>query len=160
MNKIEEQADHLLAMIGDQERERAAVEARAAKEIQEITARYAEHLDRLDASLEANRKGLIALMKKHKATLFDGRDEVSLTAGILLYGTERKVSIPRDALAKARELGYDDAIWVTESLDRSVVEGWPIERIFMIGGKRRLVESFDWELFEERGGHEGAKTQR
>ena len=26
-------------------------------------------------------------------------------------------------------------------------EQWPIEKIFMIGGKKRLVEKFDWEIF-------------
>jgi len=51
-------------------------------------------------------------------------------------------------LEKVEELGYNDAIKISKSLDRSVIETWPIEKLFMIGGKKRLVEKFDYELLK------------
>ena len=106
--------------------------------------------------MAANEQELKGLMKKNKGTLFDDSTmldagdscQVNLAAGILLYGKEWKISLHRNALAKVEELGYNDAIKISKSLDRSVIETWPIEKLFMIGGKKRLVEKFDWEVFE------------
>jgi len=146
---IEERADILLQIIAKQEAKITRIEASMADEIKTVTEKYSECIDQLGEVLQANVKELIGVMKENKAVLFDGRDQVNLTAGILLYGREYKLSLPRDALAKAEELGYGDAIKISKSLDRPVIETWPIERLFMIGGKKKLVEKFDYELLEK-----------
>ena len=122
------------------------IEAVATQEMEAIRSKYSAEVERLSGELKAREKDLVALMKKNRASLFDGVDKVKLEAGILLYGKELKVSIPRDALSKVEELGYHEAIRIAKSLDRAVVEAWPDERLFMIGARRKQVEKFDYEL--------------
>jgi len=151
---IEEHANILLQVIAQQEAKIARLDASAADEIKAVTEKYSGRIDQLSERMRATEKELIGLMKENKTTLFDGRDQVNLTAGILLYGKEYKVSLPRDALTRAEHHSYTDAIKISKSLDRSIVETWPVERLFMIGGKKKLVEKFDYEVKEDLSGND------
>jgi len=107
---------------------------------------YGFRITQLKSEVGELDKDLIKLMRGNEKSLFEETDTVKLDDGILLYGKNKKVSLPRDALKKAIKAGYDEAIKITKSLDRAVVEKWPDERLFMIGGKRRLVEKFSYEV--------------
>jgi len=122
------------------------LEAEMEDEYRMLKAEYAEDITRLKSEVGELDKNLIKLMRGNKKSLFERMDTLKLKDGILLYGKNKKVSLPRDALEKALEAGYDEAIKITKSLDRAVVEKWPDERLFMIGGKRQLVEKFSYEV--------------
>lgn len=122
------------------------LEAEAEEEYRVIRAKYAHEVARLKSDVAALDNNLIKLMRGNRNTLFEETDTVKLDEGILLYGKSVKVSLPRDALIKAIEAGYDEAIKITKSLDRAVIDKWPDERLFMIGGKRKLVEKYNYEV--------------
>ena len=124
------------------------LEASAEAELGAIREQYAARLAPLTEELAARDKDLVRLMKEHRAELFAGDDKVVLDAGILLYGKDWKVTIPRGALGKAEAAGYHEAIKVAKNLDRALVETWPEERLFMIGARRRLLERYTYELKE------------
>jgi len=144
-------ANSLLRVIKARGAEIDQIEAHVVEEIEAIKARHAHRLQELEDILKAADKELIQIMKKNRAVLFEGEDKVILEAGILLYGKEDKVSIPRDALAKLEHYGYTEAIKIAKSVDRGVVEGWPDERLFMIGALRKPVETFSYELKDAEG---------
>ena len=88
-------------------------------------------------------------MRAQLVPLFDGEDKVTLVYGILLYGKEYKVSIPRNAIKKIKAQGWEEeAIKTAESVDRAVVEKWPEERLVMIGAQRKPKETYSYELSE------------
>jgi len=84
----------------------------------------------------------VALMRKRTGEIFDGRDKVSLRHGVLLYGEEVRLRLPKDALGRIKELGWIEAIRVIESVDRGVVGTWPESRLAAIGARRRTERKF------------------
>jgi phage host-nuclease inhibitor protein Gam len=140
------QAEGLMAQLARTERELKALEAEAEKEIQEVHDRYGPRINQAKEAQKACEKDLVALMRKNKARIFDGTDQIDLVNGILLYGKEDKVTIPRDALEKIKAQGWNEAVKVTESVDRAVVEKWPVERLAVIGADRKPKESFTYDL--------------
>ncbi len=65
---------------------------------------------------------------------------------MLIKQVEEKITIPRDALQKCKELGFTDAIKIIEQLDRAVIEKWPSEKLYLIGGDRRKVEKITYSF--------------
>jgi len=123
----------------------------ATAEVDAVLAKYSEKIADLDHQIKHLDKDIISLAKKNKAVVFDGKDQVKLDHGVLLWGKEKKVSIPRDALAKIEAQGWDEAIKIAKSVDRSVVEKWPVERLTVIGAKQKRVEKFSYELKTANG---------
>lgn len=115
-------------------------------EIERLKAHYEGMMAPMKASVERDEKALQGLMKAHRAALFDGSDIVRLVNGTLIREAGDKVTIPKTALAKCKELGFTDVVKVAESLDRAAVEKWPDERLFLIGAKRKPDEKFEYEL--------------
>ena len=146
MDKVLERAELLLTQIAAAEDQIAWQERRIEEEMKAVRFRHEGPVAKFKEVREAYEKELIKLMKKHKAVLFDGTDQVDLKKGILLHGEEDKVSIPRNALEKIKAQGWNEAVKTTESVDRGVVESWPDERLVVIGAGRKPVEVFDYEL--------------
>jgi len=146
MEKVLERAELLLTQIAAANDQIAWQERRVEEEMQAIRSRHEGPLAKFKEVREAYEKELIKFMKKHKAVLFDGTDQVDLKMGILLHGQEDKVKIPRNALEKIKAQGWKEAIKTAESVDREVVENWPDERLIVIGAERKPVEVFDYEL--------------
>jgi hypothetical protein len=122
------------------------VEAAAAKEMETVRAKYTDTVARLENRIKGNKKALVAHMKANKREFFGQGDRLKLPAGVLCYMRQLQVSIPRDALEKAEQLGLTDAIKIAKSLDRAVVEKWPVERLVLIGAERKPKETFSYEL--------------
>ena len=146
LRRILAQADGYLASVARTEKELKALEEAAEAEIQAVHKRYGWRINQLKDIQKANEKTLVDLIRKNKKTVFDDTDQVDLVNGILLYGKEDKVSVPRDALEKIKAQGWDEAIKKTESVDRAVVEKWPIERLAVIGADRKPKETFSYEI--------------
>jgi len=146
MNDIKKQADEMLRDIGRMQKDREDLGSEYDEAVISISEQYFPRIAAYNEALEGTHKALIALMKKAKATLFDGTDIVRLENGVLIYNKEKKVTIPKGALEKAEEQGLTDAIKITKSLDRGVVETWPDERLFLIGAMRKWVKKFNYEV--------------
>jgi phage host-nuclease inhibitor protein Gam len=141
-----EKADAYLEDMADIRARIEALEERAEAEMEAVRARYGPQVQDLRGYLARVEKGLVALMKRERDVIFDGRDKVVLSHGALLHGWEERTRIPRDALEKVKELGWTEAVKVVESLDRAVVERWPVERLAAIGAERKAVEVYKYEL--------------
>jgi phage host-nuclease inhibitor protein Gam len=139
-------ADDLLDGIAQQKARLAELDAEVEREFAAVRARYAPAVTEATKSMEQLHKVLTSVMEENKEMLFAKRDTVKLAAGLLLYGKQNKVSLPRDALARVLEAGFNDAVKIAKSLDRKVIEDWPDDRLFLIGGRRKLVEKFNYEV--------------
>ena len=146
--EIKRASDIALADIADCCKRIDALKAEAEASVSVIQANYAAMLAPQQAQLARNVAWLKDTMKSNKAVLFDGTDIVRLVNGSLIHSTADKVSIPRDALAKCKELGYAEVIKIAESLDRDAVEKWPDERLILIGAERKSKEEFSYDLTE------------
>jgi len=138
-------ANELLKSIKLLDAEISACQAKAAKEQERIRQEYYNRLTPLQEKLAGLDKDIRKLMKRNKIVLFIDTDKVALENGILIYGTEPKVIIPRGALARAEEHGLDEAIHVAKSLDRAVVKTWPDDKLELIGATRKPSEQFEYE---------------
>jgi len=146
-----DRASYLLEEVARLKGKIAPIEQEANEAMEEVAARYGEKLRPYLAELDRADSELKALMKTKTAEVFEGSDKVVLACGILFHTKEFRVSIPRDALEKIEELGWLEGIKVAKSLDRAVIEAWPIERLVEIGAKRRLQSQFGYELTKEPG---------
>jgi hypothetical protein len=143
---IQERADELLAGIRRKQEAIEVITMFANDEIEQIKQRYEGECGPFKANLLIQEKALIALMKKERAIFFDGTDVLQLTNGALIHEVGDKVSIPRDALSKCKELKFNDVIKVAESLDREAIEKWKDEKLLLIGAERKPTETFSYDL--------------
>lgn len=146
MTDIKKQADGILGEIKTVTEKMITIETEADRAIAELTEGYAARLLPLRAGLKQKEKEIVSLMKAGKAGIFGGKDMLRLINGVLFHASEEKVTIPRGTLAKVEELGFDEAIKIAKSLDRSIINAWPDEKLEMIGTRREMVETFDYEV--------------
>jgi len=146
VDKVLETADRILAQMAERKAALEALEKEAEAEIQAVRAAYASRIRREREWLQGLEGSLIRLMKAQRKVIFGERDKVSLPHGALLHGWEQRTRIPRDALAKIEAAGWTEAIRIVKSLDRAVIEGWPVERLAAIGAERKAVEVYKYEI--------------
>lgn len=152
--QIKRDADKLLEEISIVHEALRALEDAAEREMAAVREKYKNRIVELQYSMGVRSASLLDLMKKTKALLFDlgeKKDQVDLEHGILLYGKEDKVSIPRNALTKIEAQGWEEAIKTVKSVDREVVEKWPDEKLIIIGAKKKPKEVFSYELKNAKG---------
>jgi len=143
--------DHKLKQLGRYTTSLEALKETATAEVNAVLDKYSEEIGLLEQQIKDLDKDVKGLAKKNKVVVFDGKDQVNLNHGILLWGREKKVSIPRDALGKIEAQGWNEAIKIAKSVDRSVVEKWPVERLTVIGAQRKRIEKFSYELKTANG---------
>lgn len=146
--EIRRRADGYLSEIAAHKTNLLALNSAAIAACQKLEAEYDAKMEPLNILLNAAVMALMQMMKIEKKTLFDGTDVVRLPNGSLIHSTADKVSIPRDALARCKELGFDEVVKIAESLDRDAVEKWPDERLILIGAERKSKEEFSYDLKE------------
>jgi hypothetical protein len=115
-----------------------------------IRERFAPTALYYEEAIAGMEKELIALMKKNKAQFFDGADQVTLENGILLYGREPKVTIPKNAVDRIEAQGWEDGLKRSVKIDREVISKWPAERLAVIGATRKEKETYSYELKEQK----------
>jgi hypothetical protein len=141
-----EMADAMLEDIAQTTAQVEALEAKAEVEIQAIQERCGPKIQELRDYLAGLDKDIRKLMKKEVAAIFEGEDKVAFPHGWLIHGREDHVTIPRDALQKLEALGWAEAIKIAKSVDRDLVEKWPVEKLFAIGAERNPVDKWAYEV--------------
>jgi len=87
-------------------------------------------------------------MKANRDGFFKGESErVDLRFGALLYAIEKRVKRAKDVLQRLEEIGAEEAIIVTKSVDWDVLEGWTDERLIEVGTERKRTEKYSYEVF-------------
>ena len=147
MDEIKKQADDLLEEIGICEGKLGQFEADLATEIEAVTGKYRNDLDKLKAILKARVSQLNKLMKKHKSGLFTGTDDrLDLEHGALLYSLEKRVKQAKKMLDRLKKHGYTDAIKIAESVNWDELEKWPDKKLAKVGTERIEKENFAYEV--------------
>lgn len=146
IEKVRSEAEELLLAIAVSQTGIDLLTEQFNEELEHLKAHYEGMMAPMKATVERDGKALQGLMKANKAVLFDGTDVVRLVNGTLIREAGDKVTIPKTALAKCKELGFTDIVKTVESLDRAAVEKWPDEKLFLIGAKRKPDEKFEYEL--------------
>jgi phage host-nuclease inhibitor protein Gam len=149
---VHQQAVGLLAEIGMRSGLIADLENQMAERIQKIQDEYAHDLTAHRLLLKSADTALLQIMKMERKTLFARTDVVNLVNGSLIRNEGYKVTIPRDALGKCEELGFDDVIKTVKSLDREAVEKWDKEKLELIGAERKPATKYSYEVKERRVG--------
>ncbi len=159
MEEIKKQADDLLEEIGVWGSRLAAVETEIAIEIEEITSRHWDDLEKLKAFIKARDSQLRRLIKKHKKGLFTdpalaaaGPVEtvtdvrLNLEHGALLYSKNKLVKKAKGMLARLLKNKERAAIKVVESVNWDELEKWPDEKLKHFGTERIEKELFAYEV--------------
>ena len=137
----------MLELIGGAQRILADIELEYQLEAAALKERFYARLTVNQEALERLDTELVKLMREHRDELFpEGTDQVTLKHGVLLHGHGYKVTIPRDAIARCEEEGYDDAVKIVKSIDRAVIEKWADAKLTVIGAKRKPIEKFEYEV--------------
>lgn len=123
-----------------------SIEERMESDLEAIRARYAPLLNPLREEFGSIERDLMRLMRKRAGELFDGQDKIALPHGVLIFGEEWRLRLPKDALERIKELGWIEAVKVVESVDRGIIGTWPESRLAAIGAERRLQRKFSYEL--------------
>lgn len=111
-----------------------------------ITKEFQEKIAPLKEKFDEKEKELMKLAKAEKKRLFYESDVYETASGTLIREIKDTLKISRDTLRRCEELGFVEAIKIAKSLDRSVLERWPDERLFLVGARRELVERISYEL--------------
>jgi phage host-nuclease inhibitor protein Gam len=148
---LHDEIDDHLYYIGDLVKRIARIEADVEKQIAEIRKQYQAKIETLQETLAMDEKTLITCLKKNKAELFNKAEKVTLPHGIVIHTTEARLSLPKNAVEAIESLGWNEAIKIAKSVDREMVEKWPIEKIIAIGGDKKPKEKFEYELREAQG---------
>ena len=137
----------MLAEIGRLGKTIGAAEAEAQAKIEQIRQFTVSELEPVRDRLKETEKALLKLMKAERKAIFDGNQKVTLEHGILIHTREKKVSIPRDALKKIKELnGRRRSRWPkawTETWSRS----GRTNVLFLIGAERKERPEWKWRCF-------------
>ncbi|MBF0529073.1 MAG: host-nuclease inhibitor Gam family protein [Deltaproteobacteria bacterium] len=143
------QADELLREISALTTRMEAVEAAAEAEIAAIHIKYAD-LARMQARWSDLDRDLNNLMRQRRQEIFAENEQVCRPYGRLFLGREIRVVIPREALSRIKSQGWLEAVRISESINRAVVEKWSGDRLQAIGACRREVIKFAYELVSGR----------
>lgn len=144
--EVKRAAETLLFSIAQSQRQIAGITEQSNALVEQVTRAHRDAVAGLEATMAADSKALIALMKKNKAVLFDGTDVVNLTPGSLIREKGDKVSIPKNALQACKDNGFKDVIKSVESLDRPAIEKWSDAKLVLIGAERKPVEEFKYDI--------------
>lgn len=140
------QAEELLRRIRAVSAAIDAAQEEHRRAVADIEARTSATVAPLREELTDLDKEIKSLMSAHRQNIFAVSDVVKLSVGVLIREIADKVRIPRDALTRIEEHGWQEAIRIAKSVDRGVVEKWPDDKLAAIGAKRQTIEAFTYEV--------------
>ena len=126
----------------------AHAQSRAEAQIKWINETYGPQIQTLAGTVENLDKEILARMKANDKLIFGDGDKISIVEGTLFRAPGTKITIPRGALEKIKELGLLEAIKTVESVKRDVVEKWPAEQLAAIGAKSKPHTEYKYEVKE------------
>lgn len=150
-------ADDLLVEISALGDRISATEKAAQAEIAAVQAKYAG-LAQMQTRLAELDHELKNLMRRRQAEIFNGNDQVCRPRGRLFLGRESRLVIPGEALSHIKNRGWLEAVRISESINRVVVDKWSDERLQVIGAFRRESVTCSYELFS--AAQTGGTTKR
>ena len=149
MRPIEELEKNFVALKEEKEKYEQVYQE-MEREMEEIRKRYEGALNAHRAAISSIDKTIRSILKAHKEEIF-GKEVLAearreLKHGVVYWRKGRWVKRVRGVLAKLKELGWTEAIKVTESVRWDIIEEWPDDRLRQLGTQRVLKESLEYEV--------------
>lgn len=141
-------ATEAVAEMAGIDRELTLIEVELKAKIDQAKAEAAQKAAGLPDRYKDLEKAVCTWAKLRKDELFTDSKTLDLGAGKIGF----RVSMPsivqqsgvtvEGSLARLRELGFAEGIMVKESLAKSVLLGWPEERLALVGLKKKQTDDF------------------
>lgn len=142
------EASEAVAEMAGIDRELCLIELRLNEKIEQAKAEAAREAAGLPDRFRELEKAVCLFAKLRREELFKEGKTLDLGAGKIGFRVsmpsivqERGVTVEA-SLARLRELGFGDGIQVRETLAKSVLLGWPEERLKLAGLVRKQTEDF------------------
>lgn len=136
------------------------------RRIAEFESMMNEEIDRIKAGAEAEvepllrqkkemEDGLTAFAEYNKNELFAKKRSVELDFGTLGYRRSKEIK-PKPkhtfamVLGRLKEMGFNMAIRIKETVNKEELHEWPDERLDLVGARRVDKDVFWFELNEEK----------
>ncbi len=148
------EANETIREIGEVKRVIAEIENRMNDDIAEIKAGAAEDAAPHRSRLEALENGIYAFAEVKKDELFDEKKRsLKLDFGVIGYRRSHEIATQKGftwktVLAKLKELAFNEAIRTKEEPDKDVMNGWPTERLHLVGCEKKEKDTFWYEIDE------------
>ncbi len=147
-------ANAVLGEIAELKRKIAAHESAMNDDIDRVKAETEEKVAPLAVRLAAMENGLMLYAENNYDTLFESGKTKNYDFGRLGYRLSSEIkAMPKKTLAqvlgKVKELGFNEAIRIKESLNKDEMHKWPTERLELVGARRVEKNTFWYEIKEE-----------
>ena len=151
-------ADALLAQLSEVRGQQQEVERRLAAALKRLKAAYATELTPIKTAAEVAHKKLLRLIRQERAAFFQRPgDLLHLPHGVLLFSVQEHVVRAKGVLAALSAQGFEEAIITEKSVNWAVLEGWPDERLLLVGASRTRKEVFSYELAPGKEAKDGER---
>ncbi len=147
-------ANKALAEIGQIKREIGGIEAAMNDEIDRIKADAEAAVAPKASRLASLENGLLAFAEHNKDELFVGKRSRELDFGSLGYRRSKEIKPQAKhtlamVLGAIKELGFDEAIRIKESVNKDELATWSDERLALVKARRIKKDTFWYELSEQ-----------
>ena len=147
MRAVCDRLNGLLGEINQHKQKLNGILKQMQAEIDAVKSKYVADVRTLEATIDAIDKQIRDIIKSNKDELFVSTHRCELKNGAVLYQFQWRVKRARGVLKKLKELGYEEAIKVSESVRWDMLEKWPEEKLNMVGTLKILKESFEYEIY-------------
>ncbi len=149
-----EEANQVLAELGQLKREIAEINAKMNDEIDRIKADAQALAAPLDSRMEALENGLLAFARYNKEELFTKARSKELVYGSIGYRRSHDLAtMPKitwkQVLGKLEELGFEEGIRIRRDPNKETLRTWTEERLALIGCLIREKDTFWYEINEQ-----------
>ncbi len=147
MASPEEEANAFLVQIGQWQEHLETINGKANAEIQAVHDRYADQVQYFSALITGLEKGLVKLVKKHRAEIVGEGDRADLPAGAVMCKDVERVKRIKGMLQKLKAAGLKQAIKVAaEYVNWDEVEKFSDDTLKDLGTKRVKKAVVSYEL--------------
>jgi phage host-nuclease inhibitor protein Gam len=149
------QANAALAEIASIKRDLSAIEAEMNAAIDRIKAEADAGAAPLQERIKSIEGGLQAYAAFHKKVLFADRRSKELDHGTIGFRKSNQIKTKTKVtwqmvLARLKELKFNSAIRTKEDVNKEELQGWPDERLELVGARRVNKDQFWYEVNEEK----------
>lgn len=148
------QAEGALAEIATIDRKVGEIEAQMNEAIDAAKARASQKSAPLRARRKELEDGVATFATLNKTEMFKDRKSLDLGFGTIGFRLSTQIvqmsKITKDmTLERLRQFGIREGIRIKEDVNKEAMQGWPDERLEMVGLKRRTTDAFYIEINRE-----------
>ena len=151
--EFHDQANELLESLADARDTQKKINADLEDCLLGVRLAFAQKVENSEISIKQLETDIKKLAKKQHSELFEAGTSVrtDLPAGALLYSLIEKVRHAKTITPELLEqLGYEEAVKISKSVDWDAIEKWPDAKLVEIGTERNAKNNYEYELAENK----------